>query len=405
MMTEATMNQHFQEAIRSACEKFYETYQAELADKDRITEFVKTLTFELEKTPEEIVEATMQKNLHTLLYEDIQLNKMKPIWASLIGSKVDNQNKRSLNFGIGDCAPETKKNQINLQLITKNSRQVELLQKNLSILEHNSELPLIAVKIYTSKAEEVKAFAQQMMEMFGAEAIFATLPVKPEIRFVAAEDHLIVEISAKQSLELTFMSYLIRGFLSKLPEHDVEIDLSVLLGTNFSDLINNHSDNTVTDLINGLKINLEFKNNLKGFLAEVCKYFFSKAQKNTDFKREHIKNSFMVKTLEFFLGGISLDANLNLNMGVNEANLMSKIPNINIFDTNGCMLMTPIASAQTMMEENEMIAPVIDLLKTMEGKGELYLMSPILGAFGEIDISGALDLALHLIKLFGMEEE
>ena len=405
MMTPAEQNDSFQECIKIACEKFYEKYPAELADNERITTFVDTLTFELDKSPEEIVEQTMKKNLHTLLYEDVQLNKMKDIWASLIGSKVDNKNKNTLSFGIGDATPETKKNQINVQLNSKNSSQVELLQKNLSALETDPEFPLIAVKIYTSKAEEVKAFGEQMLEMFGAEAIFASFNIQPEIRFVAAEDHLIVEVSARKSLEITFISYLLRAFLSKLPEHDIELDLSILLGTNFSDLINNHSENTVKDVLNGVKINLEFKNNLQGFLEEALKLIFSKAQKKTDSMRKHLKNCFALKSAAFLLGGISLNGNLNLNMGANEAALMSKIPPINIFEKEGIMSKTPVGQAKMMMDSNEMFAPVMELLNTMEGKGEIYLISPILGAYGEIDVSGILDLAMHIINLHAEQDE
>jgi len=342
----------------------------------------------------------MQKNLHTLLFEDHQLKKMKNSWANLFGSKVDESNKSSLSFGIGDASPETKKNQIHIKALTKNSCQIELLQKNLASLEANPEHPLIAVKIYTSKPEEIKAFAEQMMEMFGAEAIFSTLPVQPEIRFVTAEDHLIVEVAARKSLEITFMTYLVRSFLSKLPEHDVEIDLSVLLGTNFGDLINNHTDNTVKDVLNGVNINLEFRNNLKGFLEDACNYIFSKAQTKPESKSKHIKNCFELKSLSLLLGGASLNAKLNLNMGANEENLMSKIPPINIFDKEGILAKTPIGQAKMMMDSNEMFAPVMELLNTMDGKGELYFISPILGAHADVDISGIMELAMHLINLY-----
>jgi hypothetical protein len=407
MMTDAAIDQTFQDSIKTACEHFYAAYPEELADEERITKFVSVLTFELEKSPEEIVKATMEKNLHTLLYDDIQLNKMKKTWGALIGSKVEEQNKNSFTFGINDASPETKKSQINLQILTQKSSQIALLEKNLQALEHNPEFPIIALKIYTSKAEEVKAFAEQMMEMFGAEAIFSTLPVQPEIRFVTAEDHLIIEVCAKKSLELTFMTMLIRGFLGKLPEHDCEIDLSVLLGSNFGDLINNHSDNTVRDVMDGFKINVEFKNNLKGFMEEACNFFFSKAQKNTDSKRKHIYTSWGLKGIGMALGSFSMNGGIKLNFSPAdftflylERLMQCEIPRVNIFDKEGILSKTPIGQAKMMMDSNEMFAPIMELMNTMEGKGELYFMSPLFGASGEIDVSGIMDLAMHVINIY-----
>ena len=406
-MTDAAIDQTFQDSIKTACEQFYNAYPEELADEERISKFVSILTFEIEKDPEEIVKATMEKNLHTLLYDDIQLNKMKKIWGALIGSKLEEQNKNSFSFGINDASPETKKSQINLQILTQKSSQIALIEKNLASLEHDVEFPLIALKLYTSKAEEVKAFAEQMMEMFGAEAIFSTLPVQPEIRFVTAEDHLIVEVCAKKSLELTFMTMLIRGFLAKLPEHDCEIDFSLFLGSNFGDLINNHTDNTIRDVMNGFKVNVEFKNNLKGFLEEACNFMFSKAQKNTDSKRKHIKNSQILKGVAMALGGVSFNGGLKLNFNDKdfkfsylESLFKCQIPQVNIFDKEGILSKTPIGQAKMMMDQNEMFAPVMELMNTMEGKGELYFMSPLFGASGEIDISGIMDLAMHVIDLY-----
>jgi hypothetical protein len=356
----------------------------------------------MDKSPEEIINETMAKNLHTILYDDNQLVRLRKHWGALIESKVDNRNKNSFSFGVGDSNPETKKNQISLKLISKNSTQIELLQKNLSSLDANPDFPLIAVKIYTSKAEEVKAFAEQMIEMFGVEAIFETLPVKPELRFIAASDHLIVEVSARKSMEMSFMSFLVRSFLSKLPEHDIEVDLLVQLGVNFHDLINNHSENTVKDVMNGLKVNFDFINNLKGFFEEMMKFYFSKSV--SDQSPHKFRNCINMKGLSFVLGGLSLEGSLNLNMGANEATLMSKIPPINIFDKNGILSTTPISQAKSMMDSNEMVAPVLELLESMEGKAEVYLVSPLIGFSGEIDVSGLLELAMHVINLYSESE-
>lgn len=403
MTTEAEINNHFQDAIKNTCESFYSIFAEQLQDEERITKFVNTLTFEVQQSPEEIVQQTMQKNLHTLLYEDGFLKKIKNSWGHLIKSNTDHENKSSISFGIGDTSPETKKNQLNLKVITKKSFQSEYIQKNLAALENNDDYPFIALKIYTSKAEEIKAFAEQMMEMFGAESLFASLPVEPEIRFVPSPDHLIIEVSARKSLEATFMSLLVKNFFGKLPENDIELDFSLILGTNFADLINNHSENTIKDILNGLKLNVEFRNNLKGFFASLTSYLFSKAQKGGDKKRKNLEDGFTIKVLEFMLTGLSMNTSLNLNMGVNEANLMSKLPPINVFDNQGILSATPISQAKMMMDSNEMIAPVMELLNSMEGKGELYLISPLIGVYGELDVSGVLDLAMHVINLFSNE--
>jgi hypothetical protein len=402
MTTEAEINNHFQDAIKNTCESFYNIFAEQLQDEERMNKFVDILKFEISQSPEEIVKQLMQKNLHTLLYEDSFLKKIKNSWGNMIKSNTDHENKSSINFGIGDTSPETKKNQLNLKLITKKSLQLEYVQKNLTALENNDDFPFIALKIYTSKAEEFKAFAEQMMEMFGAESLFASLPIQPEIRFVPSEDHLIIEVSAKKSPEFTFMSLLVKNFLGKLPENDIELDFSLTLGTNFGDLINNHSENTIKDILNGVKLNIELRNNLKGFFVSLTNYMFSKAQKG-DSKHKHLKNGFVVKALEFILTGLSINSSLNLNMGVNEANLMSKLPPINIFDPEGILSTTPISQAKMMMDSNEMIAPVLELLNSLEGKGELYLINPLLGAYGELDVSGILDLAMHVINLFSSE--
>lgn len=403
-MTEQEVTQVYEEAIKNACEKFYETFPEELQDSNIITKFVETLVFELDYSPQEIVEYTMKKELHTLLYNDHALRKMRKVWASLIKSNPVSQNKNSINFGIGDAAPETKKNQLNLQILSKFSRLQELVQKNLTNLEVDTNFPLVALKIYTSKAEEVKAFAEQMMEMMGVEEIFSTLPIHPEINFLANEDHLIVSVTAKKSLELTFMTFLIRSFLSKLPEHDVEIDLSFLLGTNFGDLINNHTDNTIRDVLNGIRINIEFRNNLKEFLEMASDYFFFKAQKMNESeaydKRKSLTNSSILRGVAFGLGGAAINSNMKLNMGVNEVKLLENLGIINIFDKNGFLSKTPIGQAKMMMDSNEMVGPIMDLMNTMEGKGELYAITPIVGVHGEIDVSSFMDLAMHVINMF-----
>lgn len=401
-LTDAERTQIFQETIKSACETFYNAHADELTDLERITTFVSTLGFELPQGREEIIEQTMAKNLHTLLYEDVQLKKMKNNWCNLFNSKVDRLNGHSFAFGVGDASPETKKNHISLSVLTKSSVQAELLQKNLPALVADSSFPLIALKIYNNEPTVVKAFAEQMMEMFGVEAIFSTLPICPEVRFVAAEDHLIIEVTAKKSLELNFMTYLLRAFISKLPQPDIEFDLNVFLGTNFADLINNHTENTIHDLLNGLRINIDFKNNLSGFFGDAFKYFFSKVLKDEGYKNSKI--AYALKACEFVAGGICLNTNLNLNMGANEAQLMAKIPTVNIFDKDGLLSKTPISQAKMMMDGNEMFAPILELLKGMEGKGELYLFSPLAAVHGEVDVSGILDLVLHVINLFAVTE-
>lgn len=406
-MTDAEVTEVFQAAIREACEKFYEAFPEKIQDEMAMTKFVSLLTFDLDLSEEDIVQKVMQKDLHTALYEDHALKKLKKVWASLIKANPESSNKSSFNFGIGDAAPETKKNQINLQVLSKFSKQVELVQKNLTNLDIDTNFPLVAVKIYTSKADEVKAFAEQMMEMMGAEAILGSLPIVPEINFTANEDNLIISVTAKQSPELSFMTFLIRSFFSKIPEHDVEIDLSFLLGTNFGDLINNHTDNTVKDVLNGIRVNVEFKNNLKEFLEMASEYFHfraSKADIDQMDRKKFRKNSFISRIVAVALGGASINTSMKLNMGTNEASMMAQLPPINIFDKDGILTKTPIAQAKMMMDSNEMVGPIMDLMNTMEGKGELYALTPVVGVHGEIDISGIMDLAMHVINLFSESE-
>ena len=91
-------------------------------------------------------------------------------------------------------------------------------------------------------------------------------------------------------------------------------------------------------------------------------------------------------------------------MGVNEVSLMANLPPVNIFDKTGILSKTPVVSAKMMMDSNEMIAPVLELLTSMEGKAELYLFSPVVGFHGDVDVSGVLDLALHVINLYAETE-
>jgi hypothetical protein len=396
-MNDEQKNQQLQDAIREGCEAFYETHSEELSDVERITSFCKTLGFEIDQSLEEKVQHTMQRNLHTLLYNDVQLNKIKSNWCNLFNANVQETNKHTVSFGIGDHSPETKKNHLNLRVSTKQSVRQELLQNNLAALDVNHNLPLIAVKLYTPKAEEVKAFAEQMMEMFGVDAIFSTLPVQPEIRFVATEEYLIIEVTSKKSLELNFMTYLIRAFLTRIPEPDVQLDFSMKLGTNFNDLTTNHTENTIHDILNGLRINLEFNNNLKGFFENACNFFFSKAQNKEDNRRKNLKHCSILKFLSFVSGGVSLNTNLNLNMGAHEAQLMAKIPTVNIFDNNG-IVSKPLGQAKMMMDSNEMFAPVLELMGNMEGKGEVYLFSVVGTVHGDVDVSGVFDLLMHVIN-------
>jgi hypothetical protein len=178
--------------------------------------------------------------------------------------------------------------------------------------------------------------------------------------------------------------------IAKLPEYDVELRLHVQSGTNFKHLIQNHSNNTVFDLLNGFKIWVEFKNNISGFLDELAKFLMEIEKKS---------QSTQVRLLSFVLGSVTLNSELNLNLGANELALMANLPTVNIFDKEGVLSAAPLGQVKA-MREDEMGQTILPNLNSLEGRFDVFVSTPFFTAHLNVDGNGALELANSTIDLF-----
>jgi hypothetical protein len=382
----------FSTTIREAIDKFTALIEQDetLFNQERLTKFFETSRFGLNYSDEELAQSILNKTFHEKFMEDGFLQQIFKYWEKLSNATTKKETTSRVSVTVGSETPEIQKNQINIELLSDTIKQTELLNKHLSTLNPDVEVPFVAVKLYSATPNETRDFRESMLQMVNPLLESAPLPFVPEISVVAGSDHVIVQVTAKKSVEVTFFMIFIGHLIAKLPEYDVELRLNVLAGTNFRHLIQNHTDNTVFDLLNGFKISLEFKNNLAGFLDELVPLLLEQG-KNSD--------SLKVRALSFALGSVSLNTELNLNLGANELALMANLPKVNIFDKEGILSAAPLGQAKA-MREDEMGQMILPNLNSLEGKAEIFVSCPFLTFHLNVDASGALELANSTIDLF-----
>lgn len=394
-MESAEAHNLFSQALREALDKFHNTYctNPELFNEESLSRFVSTMKFECENVSnEEITQAFMTNQFLPHLLGDRFIKKTFEFWQRCLNASTNKKTVNKVSFSVGDESPELKKTHFAVELISDTKKQTELLNKHLAHLNPDVERPFLALKLNTANPENAKNFLDGLLELANSLIQNAPIPIKPTIRVVAGADHVIIEVSAEDSLELNFFTIVFGHLLSKLPEYDLEFKLNIQTGTNFKHLIDNHSDNTVHDLLNGFKFSLELQNNLAGFIDEIVQLLLSKnLTKEVDFAR----------LLSFVMGSLSLTSEVNLNLGANELELMAKLPKINIFDKEGVLAMTPISQAKSLRDSNEMVQMILPSLSEFEGKGELFVSLPFFTVHVEGDVSGILDLANETVELHG----
>lgn len=381
----------FSETLKEFIEKFTASIENDdtLFNKERLVALFSSMRRICEDlSREELAESMLNKTFYEKFIKDEFIPEIFRVWERVLNASTKKESTSKVSLTVGTETPEIEKNQIKLELLSDTKKQTELLNQHLSALNPDVEVPFAAVKLYSATPSETKDFLDGMLQMVAP--MLEALPIIPEISVVAGSDHVIVKVAAPKSLELNFMMLLAGHLIAKLPEYDVELRLTLQSGTNFSHLIQNHTDNTVFDLLNGFKVMLEFKNNLAGFLDEIIPMLVEKGQK---------QDSIKARFLSFALGSISLTTEVNLNLGANELALMANLPKVNIFDKEGILSAAPLGQVKAMREDDmgQMILPNVN---SLEGKADVFVSCPFLTAHLNVDCSGALELANSTIDLF-----
>lgn len=382
----------FSNTVKEAIDKFTSEVEQDetLWNEEILMNFVKMINFNIDEEKEVIVQSLLNKTFHEKLMKDRVLQEIFSIWERLAKASTKKESNSKIALTVGSESPEIQKNQINLELVSDTNKQKELLNKHLSSINPDVEMPFIAVKLYSATPSETKDFLEGILQMVEPMLESLPIPVIPEISVIAGDDHVIVKVTSKKSLELTFMMILFGHLMAKLPEYDVELRLNIQTGTNFRHLIQNHTDNTVFDLLNGLKISLDFKNNISGFLDEIVPLFMEKGKTG---------NSRQLRIISFLLGSVSINSELNLNLGANEVSLMADLPKINIFDKEGVLSAAPLSQAKQ-MREDEMGQMILPNLNSLDGKAEIFVNCSFFTIHLNVDGSGTLDLVNSTIDLF-----
>lgn len=384
----------FSQTMKEALDKFY-AFAGDNLNEENVNQFVNRMYFRFddsEFTHEFCVQAILNKTFHTVIVKENFCLKIFEAWEKLINASTKKESNSKVSIQIGDESPEIKKTHLNVDFVSDTQKQIKILNENLSVMNPDVETPFVALKLYSSSPSETKDFLDGMLQMFEPLLQSAPIFIIPEIEVIGGSDHVIVKVSSSKSLELAFLTIVFGHLLAKLPEYDLEFKLNLQTGTNFKHLISNHSDNTAFDLLNGFKVNLEFKNNLAGFID-----LFSELLKS----KENYKGYGSAKWLSFILGSVSLNSELKVNLGDNEVELLSNLPKVNIFDKEGLLSQTPIGAAKSMRDENEIAQMVLPNLTNLEGKAELFVNTPFFTVKGELDVSGVLELINHIVDLYG----
>ncbi len=377
--------------IKEGLEKFYTSFENDENGKKAIEKFLYTVDFGIENVAtDEVVQSLLNKNFFPNFMQGKLFRQIYKEWKRLTKASLSKSTSSRISLTVGTESPEIKKSHLNLEVLSDRKKQIELLNNNLSAVNPDIEVPFIAVKLYTSTPYETKEFLDGMLQMVDGLIQSMPIPIIPEISTVAGNDHIIVQATAKKSLELNFFNSIIGHLATKLPEYDLEMRVNLQTGTNWRHLIQNHTDNTVFDVLNGFKVSVEMKNNLAGFFDTFTQMFV---------KKDNKKDSSISRLISFVLGSCQLSADLSLNLGANELSLMANLPPVNIFDKEGLLSAAPISSAKGFMED-EMGQMILPNLTNLEGKAELFVSTPFVTIHADVDQSGILELVVSTINLF-----
>ena len=382
----------FSTCIKEAIEKFTSLIEHDenLWNEERIDQFLSKNKFSFNESREEIVQSILNKTFHEKFMKESGTPEVFPIWEKLANATTKKENTSKIALTVGAETSEIQKNEINLEFLSDTQKQITLLNKHLSTLNPDVEIPFVAVKLYSANPSETKDFLDGLLEMADPLLQSIPLPVVPELSVIAGSDHVIVNATFKKSLETTFMMIILCHLTAKLPEYDVELRLKLQAGTNFKNLIENHTDNTVFDLLNGFKVSLEFMNNISGFLDEIASLMLEKGKN---------KDSIGCQVLSFIFGSVSLNSELNLSMGANEIALMANLPKVNIFDREGILSVAPFSLAKQ-MREDEMGQMILPNLSNLEGRADIFVSCPFFTLHMNVEASGTLELVNSTIDLF-----
>jgi len=390
------MDSTFTTHVTEAIQKFYTLYENDetLNTREALMSFLDTMNFRFEDetlTNEILVDALLNKTFHEKFMTERLLNKeIFPFWKTFVESDTSKVTNSKVSLSVGSEIPEIKKTHLNLEFVSDTNKQKDILNSHLSILNPDVEIPFAAVKLYTSNPSQIKEFLEMILQMVQPMIESLPIPVKPEISVVEGNDHVVIHVTAKKSLEMNFIMIVFGHLCSKLPEYDVELRLNLQTGTNFRHLIDNHTDNTIFDLLNGFKISVEFKNNLAGFVDKLVSYL-------PQIGKDHQTKFWRI--ISFVLGSLTLTTDVNLNLGANELALMANLPPVNIFDKQGLLSAAPLDQAKALREDEmgQMILPNMGLL---EGKADVFLSTPFFTLRADLDVSGILDLLNKTIDTF-----
>jgi len=381
----------FSQIIREVVDKFYVLIENDesLFNQERLEKFLRVAGLDFDEDREVVAQSILNKTFHEKMMKERGLKQAFKFWERLRQSSTTKQTSSKISVTVGSETPEIQKNHLNVELISDTKKQIALLNQHLSSINPDVEVPFVALKLYTATPNESKEFLDGMIQMFSPMLEGLNLPIVPEFSVVAGSDNIILRVTATKSIEISFGMFVIGHMIASLPEYDVELRYNMKLGTNFRHLIQNHTDNTVFDLFNGFSVNVEFTNNLSGFVDQLV---------NKAVEKGHKSDILQLRLASILLGSVSLNSDLKLNLGANELALMANLPKVNIFDTQGILASAPLGQVKA-MREDDMGQMILPNLTNLEGRAEIFFSTPMLTVHVNVDVSGVLDLANSTIDL------
>jgi hypothetical protein len=268
-------------------------------------EEIKTFLESLFKKCDEAKNIPDKGNLKQFLLENIQKckfsereNFIKDILFELSKAKLGEATNSQINLSVGTEKQNSKKAYLNLEFLTNKQKQVEILSKFGEKEAFHFQNSFGLLKLHTSNPQEAKEIVEQLLKL--ANPVFESFnqeAFRPEFKTSIGSNSLLVEISQQNNLSFCFYAAFIRCLAGRLPEFDVNFKVNAQFGTNFKDLISQHTDNTIKDLLDGAKINVEIRNNI----VEFFKVIFGLLQQKDLTKKDAI----MFSMLTFLVGSFA----------------------------------------------------------------------------------------------------
>jgi len=385
--------ENFSEKIKENPALFPKEELIELADK-LVNETNPENFIRDEENPIEYLQKNLNKSVTSFFKNETGLYnlildffKCKENKNNLDRIKLFIEDPRIYSQSIDQGISFNKKPYFNLDFTTQKAKQEEILNK---IIIGNNEIDktFIYAKIYTKNSMEHYIFFTKVLEILKNFLILKSNNLlSPDFKIFIGQNCLYLQLVNINCNKFEFYMGLLKLFLNKIPNYNISIKLACEFGKNIRDLINDHTENTIFDLLRGSQFRLDFLNNISDVFKIINKNFYDGGNPS-------------LLILSFLLGSVTLYSGMELSLAFEQLKvLFGDFLNLNVFDKNSYPKNLK-KYLKNLKDNNPWYVNLAPILKSLEERIEFIAHSPLGTIFLNFDVDGALELLENVMSQF-----